>query len=231
MDAVLQFANAMLADLGHFAMRVGEFLMVALIYAVGALIVLAMIFSPNKRKRRHKATRSRHGHSGHHSHAGHATGTHQRRRAAASAPKHAALPASPSPAPPKRRARAQRVPGIPSALLPKPGSPPENGQVATISYVDSNGELTDRMITLFRFEPIRQDGAINEVEVHAWCHMRDANRTFVLSRIRNLVYQGEPMPPIDWAWRVGALKDPPSPRLIAASANIHSDRLPEPPHG
>jgi len=52
------------------------------------------------------------------------------------------------------------------------------GDAVTISYTDSSGTTTERMI-----EPIElADGMIV-----AWCHLRSDERNFVVSRIRGVV--------------------------------------------
>jgi hypothetical protein len=95
----------------------------------------------------------------------------------------AAPPPSTHPATPVPRSRAETVitrlaPQLSYAELNTLVDAVNTGDPVTISYTDSSGTTTERMI-----EPIElADGMIV-----AWCHLRGDERNFVVSRIRGVV--------------------------------------------
>ena len=64
-----------------------------------------------------------------------------------------------------------------------------------IEYADAHGEVTERRISIIQVDvEVDEEGNFYPESMRAYCHMRKANRTFMVGRIERLYPPGENTP-------------------------------------
>lgn len=64
-----------------------------------------------------------------------------------------------------------------------------------IEYADAHGEVTERRISIIQIDAtVDDEGNFYPESMRAYCHMRRANRTFMMGRIERLYPPGETTP-------------------------------------
>ena len=76
--------------------------------------------------------------------------------------------------------------GLPPALPAARQSPAATGIKLILLYADVDGVITERTITLVEIEGRMAEGKFWPNLLHAWCHLRQDNRHFAVSRIQRL---------------------------------------------
>ena len=83
------------------------------------------------------------------------------------------------------------------AERPKRRTLPPAKPIATIEieYADAQGEVTERRISIIQIDAeVDEEGNLYPESMRAYCHMRRANRTFMVGRIERLYPPGENTP-------------------------------------
>lgn len=84
-----------------------------------------------------------------------------------------------------------------AAPRPKRRTLPPAKPVATleIEYADAHGEVTERRISIIQIDAtVDDEGTFYPESMRAYCHMRRANRTFMVGRIERLYPPGQTTP-------------------------------------
>ena len=84
-----------------------------------------------------------------------------------------------------------------AAPRPKRRTLPPAKPIATleIEYADAHGEVTERRISIIQIDAtVDDEGTFYPESMRAYCHMRRANRTFMVGRIERLYPPGQTTP-------------------------------------
>lgn len=84
-----------------------------------------------------------------------------------------------------------------AAPRPKRRTLPPANPIATIEieYADAHGEVTERRISIIQIDAtVDDEGNLYPESMRAYCHMRRANRTFMVGRMERLYPPGETTP-------------------------------------